>query len=100
MDSEFYKKYKSKGLVVLGMNQGGNKKTDSVDDVRRFVKQAGLTFPILLGAGPVYSGYRLDERSAPFPVHVLIDKEGKIAYIASRYDKNALKQKVEELMGK
>lgn len=39
----FYEKYKSKGFVIVGVNDG-----DTLDLVAPFVKEYGLTFPVWL----------------------------------------------------
>ena len=80
------------------MAQGGLYGGDSNDRLRTFVKQTGATFPILTGVRiPTYD---LGPRSAPFPIDVIIDKKGNIAYAAGRYDAAAMLQIVQRELSK
>jgi thiol-disulfide isomerase/thioredoxin len=65
-----YKKYKNQGLVILAVDSG-----ESEQDVARFIKQNGFTFPIGLDIS--------DEITAPYatgyiPTTYIIDRNGKL----------------------
>ncbi len=76
------------------MSQGGLGGGDTPARLRTFVQQTNITFPILLTHGRTFP-YRLGAQTAPFPIDVIIDKKGNIAYAAGRYDAAAMKQIVE-----
>jgi outer membrane lipoprotein-sorting protein/peroxiredoxin len=62
--------FAAKGLAVLGINSSEDPAT-----VRKFLEQAKLTYPMLLGAD---SGIEEDYRVTAYPTVVLIDREGTI----------------------
>lgn len=66
-----YQQYGEEGLQVLAVNVG-----ETPDQVRPYVEQLGLTFPILLDAsyaiGDVYQANSL-------PTTIVVDREGRIA---------------------
>ena len=43
-----YERYKDKGFIVLGFpcNQFGNQERDSNQDIQKFLKNKGITFPV------------------------------------------------------
>lgn len=67
-----YERYKDQGLIVVGLNMTSQ---DSVSDVRAFVEQLGLTFPIVLDRdGAVSERYQL----LGLPSTFFIDRKGII----------------------
>ena len=79
-------------LKIFGVNAGGRFGEESPGHLRRFVAQFDLTFPVLLDD----IGYRGalrgsgGEALSPFPFQVLIDRDGRIAYIKRQHDMDAL----------
>ena len=67
---KLHKTYSGKGLVVLGisLDQGG------WDDVKSFIAEYGITYPVLKGTEEVASQYKV----RTIPMLVIVDKEGKI----------------------
>jgi len=67
---KLHKAYSGKGLVVLGisLDQGG------WDDVKSFIAEYGITYPILKGTEEVAAQYKV----RTIPMLVIVDKEGKI----------------------
>ncbi len=62
----------SDGLMILAVNLSTQ---DNLDDVRRFVAEQGLTFPILLDSEQaVTAAYRVN----PLPTSVFVTPEGKV----------------------
>lgn len=98
LEKSFWQKYKSKDVVVFGMAQGGLSGGDTPERLKTFVSQTGITFPILIGTGGLYRKYQLSETISPFPLDVIIDKQGKIAYIAGKFDAAAMEQVVQRLL--
>lgn len=66
----FYSEYKSKGVVVLGVDQG-----ESAQAARAFVRAHGVTFPILLDADQQYGG---SYASIGLPTTIVVDRRGHI----------------------
>ena len=68
-----YGSLKDKGLVVLAVGS-----EDSEESLRRFQKQAGLTFPIMVDeAGTVKSRYKV----TGYPESFVIDKSGRLVML-------------------
>jgi len=67
---EAYEQYSGQGLVVLGVNL-----LEETETVREFVRQEGLTFPILLATTQEVP---LDYNVRNIPATFLIDSEGRI----------------------
>jgi len=69
---ELYNSYKSRGLVVVGVSMD-----EEISDVKKFAKQIGMNYPILIGYG------RDDELekafgTLPLPTAFVISRDGKI----------------------
>lgn len=70
---ELYEKYKSKGLLVVGVSIDG---PESLAQVKGDAAQLGITFPVLLDTeSRVVASYN-PRRSAPYSV--VIDKQGHV----------------------
>ncbi len=67
----FYDKYKGKGLVIIGINDG-----DPKADVLQFVKDYQLTFPIWLD--PTYIATERAFNAPNLPTSFVIDRGGTI----------------------
>jgi peroxiredoxin len=70
---QIYEKYKTKGLVVLGISIDG---PDSIAQVRAEVEKLGVTFPILLDQETRVVALYNPKTSAPYSV--LIGKNGQV----------------------
>lgn len=74
------------GLIVIGINLFNQERTSqgtqqTKEEIRRFVEQQGITYPIGLDvAGDVSKAYRI----YPIPTSFLIDRDGMIRYVLPR----------------
>ena len=74
---KLYAELKDKGLEVVAINLG-----DATDNVEKFVRQHGLTFPVATGGRPedgkpsVFSDYAV----SVYPTNFLIDANGKVVW--------------------
>lgn len=88
-------------LQIFGVNAGGLFGEESPAHLRRFAGQFDLDFPLLLDD----IGYRTDLRGSgdealsPFPFQVVIDREGRIAYIKRQHDMDALDAAIGRALG-
>ncbi len=90
---ELYKKYKSKGFVVLGVSIDG---PDGLAQVRTEVKKLGVSFPILLDKETRVVSLYNPKTSAPYSV--LIGRDGRIITKKEGYvtgDANSLDRDIE-----
>jgi len=89
-----YQKYQDTGLMVVGLNLTSQ---DSVPDVKAFVKELGLTFPIVLDRdGAVSERYQL----LGLPSTFFIDRKGIIrsVVVGGPMSEATLQSKVEDLL--
>ena len=90
-----YKKYKDKGLAVLGIHDDGN----SPAEIKGFCEELGLTFPVgIVGASSSEKGKEVYKKFGVefIPYVVLIDKKGIVRYVNIS---DGLEEKIEELLG-
>jgi thiol-disulfide isomerase/thioredoxin len=66
----FYRAYASRGVVVLGIDQGEGARTAAA-----FAKDRGVTFPILADEDQRYGG---TYKSVGLPTTIVVDRAGKI----------------------
>ena len=74
---------------------------DAADGVQRFVTNLHTTFPIGLEdpTTKTYAALTQNFKGAnPFPVDVVVGKDGKIAYIAREYDPDGIRAAIDALM--
>ena len=75
---------------------------DSLDEAYVFVGDPGVRLPVLFDTGgDLYRSYFYDgiEPWAPFPIHVVIDREGVIRYLAFQNDPPAMRAVIDGLLG-
>jgi hypothetical protein len=92
------KKYGDK-VEVIAINANG----DAMDGVQRFVSNLRVTYPVGLEdpSTQTYSALTQNYKgSNPFPVDVVIGKDGVITYIAREYDPNGITAAVEAALAK
>ena len=65
------------------------------------MEEGGLTSPVLLDSdGAVYRSYDTSALGgyAPFPMQIVIDREGTIVYMARQYDADAIQLAIESAL--
>ncbi len=75
-----YQRLRADGLVIVGVNLLTSERSNQrgVEDVRRFVEQYAVTYPIVLDEdGAAAQAYGV----APLPTSIFIDRDGKVRYI-------------------
>ena len=63
-----------------------------------FAEGAGATFPVMFDADGTYYTYDAVGASAPFPLDVLVDKNGVVRRVSTRYDPDTMEELVRELV--
>jgi peroxiredoxin len=87
-----YESYKEKGLAVLAIDHA-----DTVADVKEYLSQLGITFPVVIGDDrepSVFSKYGVVE----YPVTYLLDAEGKVVFRSSGSDVAGIQRAVAALV--
>jgi len=95
LEKEIWQVYKDKGFALIGVDRN-----EGMDTVKRFAKQMKITYPLALDPQANIFG-RFADKEAGVTRNVLIDRNGKIAFLTRLYDAvefKALKAKVAALM--
>ena len=105
IEERFWRRYRDRGLVVVGVNPGGRggirgaASTDDIAGVQRFTENLGVTFPVGLEQTGSYRRFAENFAGAnPFPVDVIVDRDGTIVYVAREYDAAAMESVIERLL--
>jgi hypothetical protein len=92
-------------LVVVGVDPGGRgglrggPSTDDIGGVQRFIEHLGVSYPVGLEQTANYPAFAKNYPGAnPFPLDVIVDTDGTIAYVAREYDPDALAAVIEKLL--
>ena len=88
----------NQGVVVMGVAQGGLQGGDTDAILQQFVAQTGISFSIGKDSFRTYNQFRAGSGISPFPLDVIIDRDGKIAYIKREYDADAMIRTIETLL--
>ena len=84
--NKLYKKYKNKGLIIVAVNTDKDK--DEIVEVKEFIKDNALEFPILKDSYNIISRrYSIEN----FPTMFLVNGNGKILKATIGYDSNEAK---------
>lgn len=100
LETAIWQRFRGRGLRVFGANVNDGRAGDTDEVVRRFVEQTGVTFPIVRDTVghqlflPVAEGVG----AAPFPVHVLIDANGRLVSVRGYHDPQRLASEIESLV--
>jgi hypothetical protein len=97
VEARFWQKYRDRGLQVVSLNAHDG--MDRIGEVDQYVDNLKLSFALGLETSTTYR--RLTQNFAganPFPVDVIVGKDGRIAYIAREYDPDAMIEVVERLL--
>ena len=80
---------------MIGLNTGGLYGGDDETRIRKFIDETGVTFPIASDGGRSYGSFSAGPGISPFPLDVVIGRDGRIVYLTREYDAGALKAAVE-----
>jgi len=93
--------YADDGLVAIALDPDSQDYT-APESVAAFVANQGVYYTVAVqetAETPTYSTIEgIYDGSNPYPVDILVDKQGIIRYIAREYDPVALEAKVIELL--
>ncbi len=70
------------------------------ETVLAWLEEAGATYPVMRDLAGTYGDYDHLGATAPFPLDVLVDQEGIVRYVDTRYDPDALEAVIENLLGR
>jgi hypothetical protein len=105
IEDRFWDQYQDDGLVVVGVDPGGRgglrggPSTDDIAGVGEFTGKMGVSYPVGLEETSTYPSFAENFRGAnPFPVDIIVDRDGIIRYVAREYDPVAMTQVIEALL--
>lgn len=99
IEARFWQKYRDRGLVVVALN--AHDSIEQVGQVEDYVNHLRLSYRLGIEQSGTYK--RLTQNFAgtnPFPVDVIVGRDGQIAYIAREYDPDAMTDVIERLLAK
>ncbi|MEM6295661.1 MAG: hypothetical protein AAGA54_30590 [Myxococcota bacterium] len=68
------------------------------DTVGAFAEQTGVTFPLLLGDTTRGSLAFSEASISPYPLDVILDRDGTIRYLRREFDVQAMQATLEQLL--
>jgi hypothetical protein len=75
--------------------------TGVTDDlVREFGEHHGVTFPIMRDPGGTYGQYDDVGSTAPFPLDVIVDQQGIVQYVDTRFEPEVLHDVIDGLLAR
>ena len=93
--------YADDGLVAIAIDPDSDDYL-APESVAAFVANQGVYYPVAVQETAETSTYALIEGiydgANPYPVDILVDKQGIIRYVAREYDPVAMEAKVQELL--
>lgn len=98
IETQVWQRFADDGVVVLGLSGSGLFGNESVATLNAFVEQTGVTFPILRGDRSYFEYGNQDGAISPFPLDVIVDREGRIRYLRHEFDGDAMVAEIERLL--
>ena len=101
LDLAVFQKYRDRGVRVIGVNPdpklaGG----ETAATLTLFAQQTRVSFPLGVDADKSYQHFSRGGAISPFPLDVVVDRQGKLAYVSREYDAAALTRVIDELLQK
>jgi peroxiredoxin len=98
MEQRFWQTYADEGVVMLGIDPDEEDYTQ-LPQVENFCETLGVTYPVGVEETMTYEMFSgAFEGTNPYPVDVIVDKQGIIRYVAREYDPSAMQAVIEELL--
>lgn len=102
LETSIWNRYRPQGLRVVGISPPISPidVPDSLDDVRAFARHTAVTFPLGISVTSAWNDFHKgrDDSAAPFPMRVLIDRLGNVAYASSTIDPEGLRRAIERTL--
>ena len=101
LQQQFADVYGPQGLYTIALDPDADD-YENVDAVAAFVANQGVNLPVAVeetAITPTYSTIEgVHDGANPYPVDILVDRDGIIRYISREYDPVGLHAKVQELL--
>ena len=83
---------------MVGVAEGGLQGGDTPQIIQNFIDQTGVTFPVGFDTTSSYNLYPRLDAISPFPLDVVIGRDGNVAYVSREYDAAALLSAVQQAL--
>ncbi len=93
IDGAIWKKYKDQGVLVYGLHSG-----DSPSQIADFIKQTGVTFPIVADQNTLSQLAFPEGVGYPYPRDVVIGKDLKIRSIRNSFSVDETEALIQALL--
>jgi peroxiredoxin len=98
MEQRFWQTYADEGVVMLGIDPD-EEDYAALSQVENFCETLGVSYPVGVEETMTYEMFSgAFEGTNPYPVDVIVDKQGIIRYVAREYDPSAMQAVIEELL--
>lgn len=98
MEQRFWQTYQAQGLMVIAVDPDDDDYAQSTE-VAYFCETLGISYPAGVEDTSTYELFRENfDGTNPFPVDVIIDKQGIIRYVSREYDPQAMIAVIQELL--
>jgi peroxiredoxin len=98
MQQRFFENYESQGLVMIGIDPDEEDYTQ-MPELEYFCETLGVTYPVGVEETMSYEMFgNAFDGTNPYPVDVIVDKQGIIRYVAREYDPAAMQVVIEALL--
>ncbi len=98
MEERFYQKYRSAGLIMVAIDPDAEDYAQQ-SEVANFVDTLGVTYPVGVEETANYPLFTQNFTGVnPYPVDILVDKQGIVRYVAREYDPAAMDAMIQQLL--
>jgi uncharacterized YccA/Bax inhibitor family protein len=100
METSVWQAYQAQGLLVYAVNTQSATGTGETDaTIQGFVAQTGITFPVLLdGSVNSYDEWAKSAQVSPYPLDVLLGKDGKVTFVTHEFELTKLQEEIEKIL--
>ncbi|MBV1857298.1 MAG: peroxiredoxin family protein [Nannocystaceae bacterium] len=98
LETRIRQQYPEDDVIVLGISGRGLFGNESTATLSAFVEQTSVQFPILRGDTSYFDYADPDGAISPFPLDVVVGRDGSIAYLRREFDADAMVATIERLL--
>mgnify|MGYP000220795759 CR=1 FL=1 len=99
IETKLWQRYNDRDdVLVLGMAGPGVFGTESAETVGAFQEQTQVSFPLLLQDTTRSKLAFSDAAISPYPLDVILDRDGTIRYLRREFDVGAMEATLEQLL--
>lgn len=96
LEHAFHQHYGDRVTVLAMMDPMKDEGSDQVVDA--YLDGCGVSFPVLWDEDDTHGKLATGDSSAPFPVDVVLDGDGVVRHVGTRYDPDELHRVIESLL--